>query len=198
MAILLSILGVAILVFIVWTSSSFNKTFTIKKGNHYSSFIMRFYTFFKPKALIFEVTFDKSWIYDFHDYNQGDINKVVGVGYFPGIHKNSIRFGARYNPKSGRVDIIPYAYVNGVRTIPTASDGSKLVLASCLFNQTYTFILGVSDLNYTLRVDKDGISQGQVSIIRKGHNKKIGCLLRPYFGGDYTAPQNVITKISKS
>lgn len=194
MLLMLSILSLIIILCWVYTPR-FKKTFLIKKGHHLSSFFIKFFSIKPPRSFIFRVTFHNSWKYDLENFEQRDFNKVIGVGFFPSHKTNSIRFGARYNKNTNKIDVVPYAYINKVRFIPKDDKGKELILSPCDLNVEYTFVISISKFNYTLRINKEGKNLGQTIIIKKGHNKKFAYLLKPFFGGNITAPHDILTTI---
>tara|TARA_R100001463_G_scaffold28613_4_gene65564 strand:- start:1826 stop:2431 length:606 start_codon:yes stop_codon:yes gene_type:complete len=91
-----------------------DKTYTIKKGNHYSG--KRFRPFFKKRKLIVNIAFHKGCRYKGSDQLNEQINKAVGFGEL-NHHKNSTRLGWRYNSFNDNIDLFNYEYINGKRTI---------------------------------------------------------------------------------
>jgi hypothetical protein len=148
----------------------------IKKGTHAP--------FRLPKLLIaknilaYNVTFTESCRYDIGDEDQGDINKLFGFGYFPHHHKNSVRFGWNYNLKHEDVSIFAYWYKNGKR-----------------MSQYITSVnIGVSNI-YTISADESchilSILDSNATVFVDVPSKDISYLLRPYFGGNQTAPHDM-------
>lgn len=154
------------------------KTYTIKKGQHYSRPRL-IKVRFKNKAISFRVSFDQSCRYDI-GAEQGDINKLVGIGYLWSHHKDSARFGWAYNKDSGKIDIYTYCYISGKRV-------SELFY-SCSFDRSYDFTIEPHFGSYIFKV------KGHVEYIKEVkhfHTKQINYLLAPYFGGNIKAPHDI-------
>ena len=109
---------VIITAFLIYNNLKFDKTFLIKKGNHYSSaFLFKIYILFNgSKTFKFKINFSSDFRYNIGN-NQLDTNKLVGIGFLPWHHVDSIRFGYRYNPTKDKVEIYGYSYVNKIRII---------------------------------------------------------------------------------
>lgn len=67
------------------------------------------------KTITRTVTFFPSCKYDLGNTDQLDWNKLFGIGFFPGKHTLSYRFGWRWNDNTNRIEIAAYWYENGVR-----------------------------------------------------------------------------------
>ena len=126
------------------------------------------------------VRFDDSCRYNIGK-DQGDINKLFGVGYFPHHHKNSVRIGWNYHPETDKIRLYAYWYINGVRDwlyMDSVNIGDY-VYASIHINRG------------THKIDIQG---KRFVIVRKG---SLGYLLGPYFGGNQTAPHNINLEITR-
>ncbi|MEO6305625.1 MAG: hypothetical protein ABIP51_20855 [Bacteroidia bacterium] len=190
-------ISIILLLLIIWgfiSNLKFKKKFVIKKDHHYdnSIFFIKYFLFFKNRIFKFDISFDSTWDYILsNNYDQQDINKLIGFGFPPGVHTNSIRFGGRYNPLSKKVEILSYYYVNKVR-------GFELLYSDCLLDGTvYTLILEVNKKSYILSIEQNGKLIGTSFEIKKGHNQFFGYILKPYFGGNQAAPQLINTRISR-
>ena len=102
----------------------------IKKGTH-SPFRI-------PKLLVdcnilsYKVRFTDSCKYTLPPEDQLDVNNLFGIGYFPYHHKNSVRFGWRYNPEQpDKMEIMGYWYDNGERMMVS--------MGFVDFNREYTY-----------------------------------------------------------
>ena len=89
-------------------------TFTILKGWHYSLPPV-FGLFWKKKKMVRELYFDYSCKYFLNIEDAGDVNKLFGIGYFPGHHTDSARVG--WNYVDGKIRLYAYCYVDGERII---------------------------------------------------------------------------------
>jgi hypothetical protein len=91
------------------------KSYTIKKGKHYSGF--RFIPFFKCKEITVAVNFTDSCRYLGNTVQMSEqINKLCGFGAIL-HHRNSIRIGWRYDPINDKVDLFTYEYKDSERLI---------------------------------------------------------------------------------
>ncbi len=154
------------------------KTYTIKKGKHYSRPRL-LKVRFKNKAISFRVSFDQSCKYDIGG-EQGDINKLFGLGYLWSHHKDSARFGWNYNVASGKIDIFTYCYISGKRV-------SELIY-SCSFDRSYDFTIEPHFGSYIFKI------KGPVEYVKEVkhfHTKQINYLLAPYFGGNSKAVSDI-------
>jgi hypothetical protein len=153
--------------------------YTIRKGEHSSEapFQVR-----KVSALTFEATFNASAMYETaNKENQADINKLYGVAdCHTDHHSNSARFGWRWF--NNQLEIHAYTYLNKVRQ-------SKLVDIVEL-NKAYTYEIILTDNKYTFKLNGK-----TVELPRHCNGQGEGYQLYPYFGGDETAPHDIIIAI---
>ena len=169
----------------------------IKRGTH-SPFRM-------PKLLLgnrtlrVRVRFTDTCVYGI-DSDQSDINKLFGVGYFtwkfiylkkvkifglnlslpslrPMHHVNSVRFGWRWSPQYQKIEVMPYCYQNGFRFM-----GWPRVLD---LNRDYELKIDPSERQHTMYWA--GVSEG----IRVKPSFW-GYYLGTYFGGNRTAPHDIV------
>jgi hypothetical protein len=155
--------------------------YRIRTGNNYCD--GNTYPMGTFKKLQFKVIFDSSCIYTNVDPgNQADINKLYGFADSGSFHQqNSARFG--WNWQGGKMHIHAYCYVHGERqykelgTVPlgAAQDCSLEVLPG-----KYIF---------TLNGKRDTVTRGCTEDMARGYK------LFPYFGGDETAPHDVVIRI---
>lgn len=119
------------------------------------------------------VTFSESCRYDLKTADQLDVNKLCGIGYLPGHHKESARFGWRYNKEMDKIELFAYCYVNGeriTRFLEWIRIGEKRIISL--------------DVNYASYVFNSGERMLSISF---SHRKKFQYFLRPYFGGNIPA-----------
>lgn len=157
--------------------TGFARTYTIKKGNHYSSGIHS--GLFHNDDLNIKVTFDDSAKYtSVTPANQWAINKLFGFSdCYTSHHKNSARFGWRW--VNSTLELMAYNYVKGQR--------SELKLGNMELNRAY-------DLQIKMKKDKYiFLFNGKTFEFARGCSSKNanGYKLYPYFGGTETAPQNI-------
>ena len=129
--------------------------------------------------LAYTATFMPSCRYDI-GVEQADINKLFGVGYFPHHHRDSVRFGWRYDIASGMVEIMAYWYLNRVRqwqSLKFAAIGQRNTLV--LRRLGYCHELWVGPDRHIIDVP----------------SRPVGYWLGPYFGGNMTAPHDIELKL---
>ena len=152
----------------------------IKKGTHAPLRMPAI--LFDCVALRYEVEFTDSCRYNVGE-DQGDINKLFGIGQFPHHHKNSVRYGWRWVEDMGQIEILAYWYAFGMREsrhIGWVNIGEKLIYQIDGSGPFWTLVF-----NWTTRL----------TIPLKPC--RIGYLLLPYFGGNKTAPHDIEIKIKR-
>jgi len=117
-----------------------------------------------------------------------DTNKLVGFGYglYPNAHhKWSIRIGWRC-VANDKLILSLYAYVNGKRVIVNLGTG-----------RTFKF-----DTEYDFTITNDTVNKKAIVTIGTyiasidfNYNPSWGYVLKPYFGGDCTAPHDMYLKV---
>lgn len=129
-----------------WLFCNVSKTYTIKKGGHYSGF--RFKPFIKKSSQSVDVTFHEGC----NTYEKGNdqlneqINKLFGFGDIL-HHNNSNRIGWRYNNLTKKIDLFNYMYDFGELKVVGIGDvliGQKIRID--LKSPTYWF--GVNRFPY--------------------------------------------------
>lgn len=158
------------------------KTYTIKKGEHYSYSIS---SEFKETTLKFKVIFDSSAIYTTIDpSNQHDINKLYGFSDC-GVphHVESARFGWRWSEDSLR--LFAYCYKDSVmsfKELGPISIGKEQSCSIAISGNTYIFNLN-----------------GKTETMDRGCTETTSRRLRlfPYFGGNETTPHDITIKIKE-
>jgi len=159
--------------------------FTIHKGKHISK-PRKFSFWWGRDAFRWNVLFTPSCRYDLKSIDQLDINKLVGVGYLPTHHRESARFGWRYNSKNDRIEVFAYCYIGGKRVTRLIDD--------CEIGKEYFLNLFISYDRYQFSIsDKAHVFSGET--IKKTHNKKFQYRLGTYFGGNEPAPQEIKIQI---
>ena len=148
--------------------------------------------FWNKKTLQRVVSFDISAKYDLPGTEDDeDVNKLFGIGYLPGHHTDSARFGWVYNNASNKIDVYAYCYVNGERKI-------KFICAINLFKRVLMVLDVLSDCYCFSVVDPKWTNLVLGSIdVKKDHDKKIGYRLGCYFGGNQTAPHKITIEIKR-
>jgi len=134
--------------------------------------------------------FDESCLYDLHDEDQLDINKLFGfsIGWH---HNTSFRFGWRANLIDKKIEIFAYEYQDKIRQKPIFIDSVEL-------NNWVTFELSyLSSKNFVRYsvMDKKRITRYNPVNIKKKNG--LGYTLGLYFGGNKKAPQDIHISIEK-
>ncbi len=157
------------------------KSFKIKKGKHRSGY--RYYAD-RRDYIEFEVIFDESAIYKSKSpSNQADVNKLYGVSDCGRDHMEySIRFGWRYFNDS--LQILWFKHTAGEFTFD--------VIKEINTDQIYTCSLEITENEYILCVDDVCTVTDRTCM----QNYK-RYYLYPYFGGDETAPHDIVIRIKE-
>lgn len=158
-----------------------------KKMHYCLNFLnFRLYLFKKFFKETYQIKFTDSCVYDI-DQDQTDINKLFGFSY--GFHHNqSDRIGWRYNPIYNKIEILLYSYECKKRY--------SFLLGSFNINENITISLS-SKIEKTYRFITIELNNKRISYCLK-HNKNFwGYTLGSYFGGNRTAPHNILIDIVK-
>jgi hypothetical protein len=157
--------------------------YVIYAGNHYADHNP--YQHVQCEELKFTVKFDSSCIYETIDpANQEDINKLYGFSDNNMQHQQfSARFG--WNWTRGALRLYAYTYNNGVREsreVTSIPIGVEQTCSIKIQNDEYIF-----SVNHII-VEMDRESKTI---------KAAGYKLYPYFGGDETAPHDIVVWIKE-
>jgi hypothetical protein len=172
-------------------------TYYIPEGDHYSSLIPAIPQIPTPPGFHngatlmtgkFNIT--SSCKYDFSNVKPcvNDTNKLCGIGYgiWPNSHHIwSIRIGWRVN-STGKLILNLYAYVDGKRVVVNVGTGR-----SFNFDTEYEFSIKNDLLNKLAVVTINGLTVS----IPFSKSPTAGYVLKPYFGGDCDAPQDMYIKL---
>ena len=158
------------------------KSWLIKKGNHYSNAVLPKLYFGKAVLISEKITFAHNCRYDLKSDDQADINKLFGIGFLPWHRVNSIRFGWRYDLDNQKMEILAYYYINKKRSWAT--------LAFLNIGEAYTYTIKSEVSHFSLSI-KD--SSENILVEHKVNFKPrlFGYSLKPYFGGNRTAPHDM-------
>jgi hypothetical protein len=161
----------------------------VKKGHHYFKPHHNKITF--EKTIFKRVVFEYDCKYDLSDDDQLDINKLFGVGFFPHHHRNSIRYGWRWNNDRHVIELFAYVYDRGKRKAQYILDlkiGVQYTL--CLFINTENCLFVIQDQRgWTIRTL---LIKHTIPIMLLGYT------LHPYFGGNKTAPHSMTINITNA
>ena len=167
-------------------------TFTFHKGKHRAAPLYWLHWWpllINAVAIGRRVTFSFSARYDLDNDDQADHNKLFGIAY-GGVHRNSARFGWRYDPGVRKFILSAYCYLNGERQMED--------ICEVVANRQYDCVLIISRSAYTFQVKQ--VDNGNVFRtigISKGHKRKNGWLLGPYFGGNRPAPNTMTIQMKR-
>ena len=164
------------------------RNYTIFKGFH--NIIGRFFVpilyLNKSKTVEKQFVFSESCRYDSDEITC--THKLFGIS-FGWHHKNSARFGWKYNELSGRIIPSAYIYKNGVRYIYECFEEVNI-------GQIYTYKITTTDYNkisFTITRNLDNKIIGTYDV-ELSELPRWGYKLYPYFGGDPKAPHKVKIK----
>jgi hypothetical protein len=135
----------------------------------------------KPDLIAYRVAFTESCRYDI-GRDQGDINKLFGIGYFPHHHDNSVRIGWNYDIISGKINLFAYWYLEGKR--------HWHYLRSVDIGEVNYFSIQVREQDHIIDV-----SGRKYCVDVRG--RSVGYFLRPYFGGSKTSPHTIIIDLQR-
>lgn len=149
--------------------------YLIKKGEQSSTKSIKKVN---TSAMRFEVTFDKSAIYNtVASSNQADINKLYGMSDGnTHHHTNSARFGWRWF--NNRLEIHAYTYTNSIRAYQ--------LIDVVELDKPHVYELKLEDNKYVFLLNGK-----RVEMPRAFSGMGEGYQLYPYFGGDEKAPHDI-------
>jgi hypothetical protein len=164
-------------------------TFRIPTGHHYAR-PFRLGIWWRKTSFTWVVKFDESCRYDLGNEDQFDTNKLVGIGYLPHHHKNSARFGWRYDIETDRIILSAYCYVNGRRVIQH--------ICFCEIGKEYRIKLQVLANSYYFDAYESGsMKQLGVVFVEHYHRKQFKYGLWSYFGGTSTCDHDVKIQLKR-
>lgn len=163
--------------------------YVIKKGKHSSGFHFGFT--FKNK-ISFDVVFTKSCLYSpFPHPDTKDINKLCGFATTLSHHKQSARVGWRCVDKSGMIELVTYSYDSSKRDIKDQN-----VIGKVKPDKIFTVSIEDFEDHYLYTFEQRG-----KKITNKDHKKPdwwpIKYILKPYFGGNQSAPHEMKIFVNK-
>lgn len=163
--------------------------FRIPVGRH-RALPLRFGFWWRRNSFAWVVKFTDSCRYDLGNEDQFDTNKLVGIGYLPGHHKDSARFGWRYDVAKGQVELSAYCYLNGrreIRHICYCDIGARYRLElSTLASWYQFFVFKPGSLNLIARAS-----------IQHNHGKRFKYRLGVYFGGQAKAQHEMTIELKR-
>lgn len=158
--------------------------YTIKKGNHYSNFNLPKLIF--SDTLKFKCSFDKNCLYEFINKDSGDLSKLVGLSDNYIHMKDSIRIGWRNMDNSNVIELHVFAHVDSkmISTYLCSVEPNTEFIGSILIYEN-VYMVDVTYKNTTY----------SKTIARTSKFPNIRYMLKPYFGGDNTAPHDMTINI---
>lgn len=168
-------------------------TFTFHKGKHRAwplYWLCWWPLLIKPDCISRRVSFSFSAKYNLQGEDQDDHNKLFGITHSMNPHHNSARVGWRYDNDINRFILSAYCYINGERQMED--------ICEVVAGRQYDCDIILCGSEYTFQVRQ--VDNGKVfrtANIKKGHNRKNGWLLGPYFGGNQTAPNKMTLEMKK-
>lgn len=160
--------------------------FKIPYGKHWAR-PFRFWFWFKKRRFRWQVKFTWSCEYELPEADQLDTNKLCGIGFLPSHHKNSARFGWRFDPnRPWAIELMAYCYSNGVRSI----DSLGFLEMGSEYNLELAHVDGSYFFSYRLPGSTKPGSSGS-KVIPAGTKNKFKYHLGVYFGGNQKAPHDI-------
>jgi hypothetical protein len=170
----------------------------IKKGRHYPWLIPIAFPIWVRKN---EATFRKakfmftdSCMFDLHDEDQWDVNKLFGFSIGHHQKRSSFRFGWRPKLQTKTIEIVAYEYHDGIRQ-------KTMSIAEIELNKCYNFRIGyLPHINRTFyhisdcqknKLIKDRFIIDFTNEINLNKKGGLGYTLGIYFGGNEKAPQDI-------
>lgn len=135
------------------------------------------------QVIRYDVMFTETCKYAIDKQDQGDINKLFGIGYWPRHQYNSVRFGWNY-AGSDDISIYAYWYLYGKR--------ASKYLGYVKIGMQHTFVIMPSNNSHNLQVQGRGIA---CTVPVPG--SRYGYHLGPYFGGNQVAPHDITILMDK-
>lgn len=178
--------------------------YKIEKYCHYTSTVsVNFWL--KKKSFSWYVKFDETARYPSLGKDDGDINKLIGICLLPwwyvlitpivgilaaaftdAMHKDSLRFGWRYNRETDEIELYSYCYHNSERAVQYLTSVKIGEWFNVNIDKSYSVAsLWVVTSNIMSRIYHKALPK----------NKTLAVLARPYFGGNKPAPNDITITI---
>lgn len=178
----------------------------IKKNKHYPFpyfpiFLPKWVSKRRPTVITRCYWFTESCLYDLKDEDQGDVNKLFGFSI--GLHHNtSFRFGWKADLKTQTIEIVGYEYHDKIRQA-TIHICNVALRNSVYFMLYYSpegkteYVVYQDNTYYGKYILSEDVVRNVVEVV-VGNTVNIkrkwglGYTLGLYFGGNETAPQDII------
>jgi len=158
----------------------------IKKGRHYPYLIPIGFPFCVRKDdtnyRSAQFMFTDSCMFDLHDEDQWDVNKLFGFSIGHHQKRSSFRFGWRPILSENLIEIVAYEYHDGVRQ-------KTMPICRVELNEWHKFTVSYNNNN-----NKSFYFVNRETFMNKVNLKKksgLGYTLGVYFGGNEKAPQDI-------
>lgn len=140
----------------------------------------------------YELLFDESCEYLLDCGDQTDWNKLYGWGFGLNHHENSVRLVWRYNTIEQVVEVAPYLYIDGKRTMPTKEQIVKVKIGEKIKTS-----IEVLDNIARVVIESDKCYPFEFTFDISVSNKPLfGCWF--YFGGNRKAPNDITIRYKKN
>ena len=149
------------------------KTYTIRKGCHYSNFFPSFFRNTGIFSMSKTIRFTESCRYEIDE--PSCVNKLFGFCFGFGVHRNSVRFGWTYDPNMRCIVIWQYVY--------SGKKLSKEKVFKCEIGEEHTYSILLNGSDATLYVNGHIVWSSNVFA-----DSSFITTLGPYFGGNSRAP----------
>jgi hypothetical protein len=134
----------------------------------------------------YKIKFDEACWYPREKVEYTGVNKLCGLGFGLNHHSNSIRIG--WQPDFENVNVILlYAY-----WYDSEGEGDYQKEYICSVQPSVEFSAGIKLLEDKYEVS---VNEYMVSVPNNFKDKNWGFYLRPYFGGNSKAPENMVIEI---
>ena len=164
---------------------------TIKEGNHYDDKIFSTWPWIKSSPSIkYKVSFDADCRYILPAYNQGDVNKLMGLCFgYRGIHYNSARFGWRWSETDQCIELLAYVYRKGQRNWDEQMRFP--VVAQVKLGDVIEIELVCTKGAYIFYSQKPGEDKKSMVIAHEPQLQWFGLTSSLFFGGEKPAPHTM-------
>lgn len=140
----------------------------------------------------YELLFDESCEYLLNNGDQQDWNKLYGWGLGLNHQENSIRLVWRYNAIEKVIEVAPYLYIDGKRTMPTKEQIVKVKIGEKIKTS-----IEVLDNVARVVIESDKCHISEFKFDEDASNKPLfGCWY--YFGGNRKAPHDITIRYKKN
>lgn len=153
------------------------------------------------------VKFAPNCAYSLTGVDQGDWNKGGGVSFdLLENHQDAAMWGWRYNPLTGLIELTAYCHINGKRPFLKGSaysqshpgvSGEVCLEVEFGMEAVVTLVIGRKEKRYDLYFAIAGGKQYKVGVPYT-HNKTMGRIIHPWFGGNNAAPHRMDIDIKRS